>query len=314
MDTPHAESPKSVHCAESGDGLDKLRGAAKLLSLYHTLRELAPTMPLSAGGAINRNRLIRLGLALGLYGCLIVPLANKPLTHDEVYYTRTYFRGLPSDTPSRTTAVRTAPYERWATDKSRQLSIHPPGVYLAYFAWLTMCGDSDLTMHLPAIVSGAMALVLLYCGALAVVTEDVAFWAVLLAACSPSFLTYAATAIPAMFECLLYLASLGLLYQVVAQGRTNRLPFLALANLLGCLTFYHYFVFLLAQGVILWRSNRRSRMSTLLSAVSVAAVMGMMFFIAFNQGEKRYEQAWWMAPTVTNLTTAVLRFPHLVEL
>ncbi len=257
-----------------------------------------------------RGSSFRAALAFGMFFALCAPLLTRPLTHDEIYYSSAYFTGIAAATNGEAAA---RPYERWDTDWSRQLAIHPPGLYWFYRAWTEIFGDSPAAMRIPPLAAGAALIFIVLVGGADAFGAQAASAAALLIACSPAYSEYSARAVPAIFEALVCVMTLLALRAVLGRPRAARAAALALVNVAGLLLFYHYAVVLSAQSVALWSARRRCRAFTPLAAASALSVIFLAVFIAANAAQGNYAHSWWMPPTVMNLVRAIVRLPIRVE-
>jgi hypothetical protein len=198
-----------------------------------------------------------------VYLALSTPLANRPLNHDEIYNTLCYLHTSPMASPTDTAFEKDMLDKfglSWRTDWRREISLHPPFVYLFYYGWTRIFGDSEISLHAPPLLIGLLGLLLLYQIAAPLLGRRVAFAASLATACSTAWLGYSVQAVHAMFEAGIFLISLFFFTRYVRSSDKKDLVCLRIANLFGILIFYHYVVFLLAQALFFFLNRKKYQM------------------------------------------------------
>lgn len=234
----------------------------------------------------TKRTLIQLAVIVILYLLLRAPLAGKALWHDEIYGTRSYLSTSPLlEFQQEKKAL--ADFS-WGTDWKRQMKIHPPLWYVFYYCWVRLFGDSEVSLHIPVMLIGLMGIVLLYAFSSLIFENDISFPATLATVFSASHIMYSAQVVHAVFELLIFLVSLILLYKFIITGNPRKFRLLLIANVLGVCIFYHYLLYLFVQNAILWALRSRLKIRPLYFIIVFLFLISFYSFFALNYVKNRY--------------------------
>ena len=234
---------------------------------------------------------VQLTIIILLYLILIIPLMNNALWHDEIYNTSLYLHTFPA---IGFHAKEPAPQAYgWSTDWQRQIALHPPFLSLFYYAWIRAFGDSEISMHIPVAIAGLLGIIILYFLGLAVFDNDVGFMATLATTFSSSHIIYSVQAVHAIFEMLIFLASLLCLTQFIIRKTARLFKLLLLLNMLGIFIFYYYFFYLIVQTIVLLILKKDLKIPPPYF-VMVSLLLAVFFvFVKFNYAHNRYSYTHW---------------------
>jgi len=257
---------------------------------------------------------IHLGIILLLYLLIRLPLLDKPLQHDEVYNTFVYLHAAPFSQTAATSLSLEQPLFNWKTDGIRQIAMHPPFLSAFYYCWIRIFGDGEISLHLPVIILGLAGLVLLYFLGSIIFGSAVGFFAALATSFSIAHIEYSTQAIHAIFEVFILLFSLFLLYKYISTKEKKFFYALPVINLFGILIYYHYWVYLTAQTLILWFYRRELKPAKI---NFILVFIGALLFIAFVFRcfmAKLYNYDFWMLPDFKTLVNVIVGLPtHIIR-
>ena len=200
----------------------------------------------------SKKYIIHLIIIIFFYLLIRLPLIDKPLGHDGVYNTKEFLKDSPVSNffPQNKDVLY---YEKsWSRDWARQLSIHPPLVSTFYYFWVRVFGDSEASLYIPTIIFGLAGLMSVYFLGILLFGSDVSFLAVLATSFSLSHIEYSTAAVHAIFELFIFAASILIFYKFIKSKDKGIFRWLFLSNICGVFIFYHYFIYLLLQTIILW--------------------------------------------------------------
>jgi len=219
---------------------------------------------------------IPLVIIISLYLLIRIPLATNPLQHDEVYNTLLYLHSSPLLNSNAYTLATDSKWG-WGQDWKKQAAIHPPLLSAFYYFWIRIFGDSEISLHLPAILIGLLGAILIYLIGISIFDQDVGLWATLALIFSLSHIGYSTQAVPAIFESSIILASILLFIKFITNQTRKYFILLTMLNVIGISLFYHYLFYLCLQTVILWWHKKigRAYAATVITTVSLF----MLFFI-----------------------------------
>lgn len=189
-----------------------------------------------------------------LYVFLRVPLIDIPFRHDERYFSWPYLSAFPFfDSGERF-------YDTWADTWREELALHPPLLYLFYFIWIPIFGNSEISLHVPAFLAGLATVFLLASLLIKIFDHQVALIASAICAASLSGVYYSTQAIYPIFESLICV----LLFYAHAQYLSNRprnssFLFLMWSACIAWLTFYHAVIFFFIIAISLLIHNDRTK-------------------------------------------------------
>jgi hypothetical protein len=259
-----------------------------------------------------RNKtIIPLFAILLLYLAIRIPLLNKPLQHDEIYFTSTYLRALPSFHGQANENAESNGTIAWDNDWQRHLSFRLPSVFLFYYYWVRMFGDSEISVHLPALFLGFIGIILYYYLGLLLFNRRVSLLAVAATTLSISHIGLSTTATFLIFEFCIFGATLLSLAQFLMTQNRKLLYLTMILNIFGVLIFYHYFAYLFLQTLIFWFNREKLRIPRYYFVCAVTALLGftMMFFYFYLNGWFDYGTGFWIKNNLYTLLSVVVWLP-----
>jgi len=267
------------------------------------------------GKAIPKRKfIIHLIIILSLYLIIRVPLVNKPLQHDEIYNTFVYLYASPLSKASQK-PMNLERYDfSWRTDWKRQIAIHPPFLSILYYFWVRLFGDSEISLHMPVIIVGLAEIILLYFLGSIFFGSDVGFLAALGTSFSIAHIEYSTQAVYAIFEPFILLASLLCLYKFVITKNKKLFYDLLILNIFGISIYYHYFVYLIIQTIILWFYRKEFKITKIyfISVPIIVILFIVVTVICFSRGHYSYE--FWMRSDFKTLMITIISLPsHIIR-
>lgn len=240
---------------------------------------------------INKTA-IQLTITILFYLILRIPLIDNALSHDEMYRTFSYLSSSPlvELQPEKEISKRFD----WGRDWKRQIAYHPLFFLSFYYNWIRLFGDSERSLHIPVIIAGLVGIIILYFLGSLIFGNDISLMATLAAVFSGSHIMYSVQAVYAIFEMLIFLASLLVLSKFIITKNKRFFRVLLILNLLGISIFYHYFLYLIIQTIILWllRDEFKVRLPYFFTAFLLIATFSV--FVTFNYNRKLYlPREWW---------------------
>jgi len=218
------------------------------------------------------------------YLVLTVPLMNKAFWHDEIYSTSLYLNPLPVIQPI-------SPYSNWSTDWQRQIQIHPPAAYFLYYVWIRCFGDSEISLHVPVVIAGLGALILLYFLGNLVFNNDVSFMAALGLTFSSSYIMYSVSACYAIFELLIFVASILCLSRLITTKSAGLFRWLLILNLFGVFIYYFYFLYFFVQTMVLWYLRKDLKIRSGYFMINLLLFVLFIGVIALNFNMQQYSHS-----------------------
>jgi hypothetical protein len=237
---------------------------------------------------------------------LRIPLLDRPLQHDEVYKTSVYLNDAPF---LRAPLFHKEDQVSWADDWRRQLAIHTPFVETFYYFWIKVFGDSLVSLRVPTILFGLAGLIAFYFFLILVFDGSLAFWVALLTAFSVSNIGYSTMAVSVIFESALLSASLLVLALALLGDNRKLLYVLFILNILGVLTFYHYFIYLFIQTLILWRNRKKMAVVSAYFITAGVAAMGALALIIQSYQRGLFGYDFWIENNVLALLSVMAFLP-----
>lgn len=224
---------------------------------------------------------IQLIVVMFFYLVLTVPLMNKAFWHDEIYNTSLYLNPFPVIQPK-------SQGFNWAADWQRQIALHPPVLSLLYYAWIRCFGDSEISLHTPVVIAGLLGVILLYFLGNIIFDNDIGFIATLTITFSSSHIMYSVQTVHAIFEMLIFLASMLCLAQLVVTKSARLFRLLLVLNVLGACTYYYYCFYLIIQSIIFWILRKDLRVKLIYFIMIFLLLALFSSFVKFNYDAKRY--------------------------
>ncbi len=254
----------------------------------------------------QKNRVVfQLIILILFYFVLRVPIADKALRIDEIRNTFMYLDTAPfaklsvgKETPLHYSPLHYSCYSytygySWGKSWKEQMVIHPPLLSAFYYFWIRCFGDSEISLHIPTIIAGFVAIMLLYFFGSFVFGNDIGFLAALAMVFSASHIVYSVEAVHAIFEMSIFLASLLTLYKLIITGNKKNFYLLLALNILGVFMFYHYFFYLIIQTIVLWSLKDRLKIGVAYFAVVflLIALFSVSVIACYKNG-KYYWDLW----------------------
>ena len=260
---------------------------------------------------LTKNKtIIPLLAILLLYLAIRIPLLNKPLQHDEIYFTSTYLSALPFHSQPTGNAEANGMLT-WDRDWQRHLSFRLPSVFLFYYYWDKVFGDSEISVHLPALFLGLIGIILYYNLGLLLFTPRASLCAAAATTLSISHIGLSTTATFLIFEYCVFGATLLSLAQFLLTQNRKLLYFTILLNIFGVLVFYHYFAYLFLQTLVFWFNRDKLRIPRYYFASAATVLLGfvLMFFYFYLHGWFDYGTDFWLTNNLPALLSVVLWLP-----
>lgn len=241
--------------------------------------------------------ILQLLFLMCLYLTIRLPLLDKPLHHDEVYNTFLYLRLTPlsaeesySQKNVSITEIKDWNWSRWRTDWRRQIATHPPFLSGFYYVWIRIFGDSEVSLHFPAMLTGLFSLFVLYFFGSILFGRKVSFFATAAVLLSPSHILYSTQAVHAIFELSIFLISLSYLYKFLFYRSNKLFMYLIVLNILGFFIFYHYIVYFIIQIliIIICAKNIKGFNLYRIFSLIVCATFFTYFLVNFFRGHYSY--------------------------
>jgi hypothetical protein len=270
---------------------------------------------------LQKNRAaFHLVVLIIFYLILRLPIADKALGVDEIRNTFMYLDTAPlaklsadKEIPRDYTPTDYSCYSHkydysWGKSWKEQLVIHPPLISAFYYSWIRIFGDSEISLHTPAIIAGLAGIILLYFLGSLVFGNGIGFLAAIAMEFSASHIMYSVQAVHAIFEIPIFLASIIVFYKLIIT-RDKKLFYLLLTlNVLGILTFYHYFFYLIIQTIVLWflRDGLRIKTPYFIIPVLFTAVFFASVLTFYKEG-----MYYWTHWPKNNLETTVMNIIYL---
>jgi hypothetical protein len=246
-----------------------------------------------------------------LYLAIRIPLLNKPLQHDEIYFTSTYLHTLPSiNKPADVNAGGDEAFV-WSNDWQRHLSFRLPSVFLFYYYWDKVFGDSETSVHLPALILGLLGVIIYYYLGLLLFTPRASLLAAAATALSISHIGLSTTASFLIFEYCIFGASLLSLAKFMLTWDRKLLYLTLLLNIFGILIFYHYFAYLFLQTLLFWFNKDKLRIPRYYFICAGTVLLGftMMFCYFYLHGWFDYGTGFWLTNNLPTLLSVVVWLP-----
>lgn len=251
--------------------------------------------------------LFHLIIIVALYLLLRVPLMDKALWQDEIRNTFEYLNTSPLTGIDQD--KETIPGYSWGRTWGEQIVIHPPALSAFYYVWIRVFGDSEISLHVPTLIAGLGSLLLLYFFGSFVFSRDIGFLAAVAMALSPSHIGYSAEAVHAVFELLVFLASVFVFCRYVVM-KDRRLWYLLLAlNMLGIFVFYHYLFYIIIQTIALWVLRDRVKVSTAYFITVVLLAALFLFFVTTSYAKGMYHWTHWPKNSIVNTIKIIIFLP-----
>jgi 4-amino-4-deoxy-L-arabinose transferase-like glycosyltransferase len=197
----------------------------------------------------------------------------------------------------------------WGTDYKRQLAIHPPFLSILYYFWIRLFGDSEISLHIPVMIVGLLGGFLLYFFGSILFGSDVSFLATLATSFSISHIEYSTQAVHAIFEPFILLASLLCFYRFVITKNKIFFRGLLILNLFGILIYYHYFVYLVIQTMILWVGRKEFKVPKIYFISVPILITAFVVITAICFSEWRYINYLWMRSDFKTLVNIIISLP-----
>jgi hypothetical protein len=215
---------------------------------------------------MSKRRFIpHLFLIVCFYLIIRAPLINKPLNHDEIYKTSLFLHTSPITefrSHKNTNLKEESPwFKSWETDWRRHLVLHPPLLSTFYYFWIRVFSDSETSLRIPPLIFALAGIILLYFFGFTLFGSEVSFLSTLAITLSLSHIIYSTLAIDQIFASFILLASLLYFCKFFISEREGMPPMLLILNIIGVLIFYHYFVYLFIQTIILWFYRKRLKIT-----------------------------------------------------
>ena len=165
-------------------------------------------------------------------------------------------------------------------------NMHPPGYFALLYGWAWLFGSSSLSLRIPGIAIGALAVFAMFHLSRALTRSDsAATWASLLLAVSPVHIGFAIYLRPYGFEITIAIAScLALLRwreKMFGENEWRWFGAFSLLSVLGIYTVYHYvFVLVFQFGFLLavaWTVPRRSFTADLGRGVASGVCVALLY-------------------------------------
>lgn len=261
---------------------------------------------------LTKNKTIFPLLAiLLLYLTIRIPLLYKPLQHDEIYFTSAYLNALPSF--HRQNNNNAGPPEEfgWNNDWPRHISFRLPAVFLFYYYWDRIFGDSEISVHLPALFLGLIGIILYYYLGLLLFNPRVSLLAVAATTLSISHIGFSTTATFLIFEFCIFGATLLSLTQFLLTLNRKLLYLTMILNIFGVLIFYHYFAYLILQTLIFWLNKEKLRIPRYYFICAGITLLGFtsMFSYFYLHGWFNYGTGFWDKSNLAGLLSTAVWLP-----
>lgn len=196
------------------------------------------------------------------------PLLFLAIWHDEFYRSEYYLHpGILTEATGFS----------FATDWTRQILVHPPGVNLFYLVWTSLFSSSEIALRVPAIVASTLSIYLFYTtvqqSGLSI--RNSRFLTTSLLLCF-SFIWYGAQAVYAPFELLAGLLCLQQFLYFLDSRKITK-SFLAV-HIVTALTCYQIVAFFLIELLFVFKSSNQRRSLFVLAcitALTIAITIGL---------------------------------------
>jgi hypothetical protein len=262
--------------------------------------------------SLTKNKaIIPLLAILFLYLAIRIPLLNKPLQHDEIYFTAAYLHALPSLHKELAVPAGSAGEFGWNNDWPRHLSFRLPAVFLFYYYWDRVFGDSEISVHLPALILGLIGIILYYYLGLLLFSPRISLLAAAATTLSISHIGLSTTATFLIFEYCVFGATLLSLTRFLLTQDRKLLYLTMILNIFGVLVFYHYFAYLFLQTLIFWFRRKKLGIPGYYFVGAVSALCGfiVMFFFFYLHGWFDYGAGFWLNNNLPTLLLVIVWLP-----
>jgi hypothetical protein len=261
---------------------------------------------------LTKNKtIIPLLAILLLYLTIRIPLLNKPLQHDEIYFTSTYLSALPSSQKQPDNNTGSNEEFGWNNDWQRHLSFRIPSVFLFYYYWDRVFGDSEISVHWPALILGLIGIILYYYLGLLLFNPRISLLAAAATTLSISHIGLSTTATFLIFEFCVFGATLLSATQFLLTQNRKFLYLTMILNIFGVLIFYHYFAYLFLQTLLFWFKREKLRIPRYYFVGAVTSLLGftMMFFYFYLHGWFDYGAGFWLTNNLSALLSVIIWLP-----
>ena len=166
--------------------------------------------------------IVSLILAMGIL--LRLPHLNRSLWYDELWSTSIKLKNLVS---LGVTAL---------------LDPHPPFYVVFMYLWISIFGDSEISIRIPPLIFGTLSIVLVYYLALKFLEKNASLLAAFLMCISPVHIWYSREARPYSATLFLLLASILSYYKLLDSRASSRVWYLIYFMSLCFAVFSHYYI------------------------------------------------------------------------
>ncbi len=261
--------------------------------------------------SLTKNKtIIPLLAILFLYLLIRIPLLNKPLQHDEIYFTYAWGQTLPFFHRPNNSAASNEELG-WDNDWKILLPCRIPSVFLFYYYWARVFGDTETSIHIPAVFLGLIGIILYYYLGLLLFNPRVSLLAAAATSLSISHIGLSTSATYSIFEFCIFGATLLSLAQFLLTQNRKLLYLTMLLNIFGILIFYHYFAYLFLQTLIFWFKREKLRIPRYYFVGVVTVLLGftIMFFYFYLHGGFDHGEGFWMQNNLYTLISTIVWLP-----
>jgi uncharacterized membrane protein len=232
--------------------------------------------------SVIHSWIILIGISL-IFFALRVPLLNDALWHDEIYKTKVYFQYESSDN-----CAAGCQGLKWRNDWKRQLSIHPPLYYSLAVFFYYLIGDSEIALHLPMLFLAWGSVVLAYFFVREILDQYTAFLIALGLTVSEAHIRQSVNHTYPILEVFVFMLSLLVLIKFFKQKEKKQYQLLILTNLIGMLTFYHFFIYIGFQMLVFFYLRKKLKIDSFYFIIHGVLMLALVVFITIQYQAGRY--------------------------